>query len=70
MFEIRAACRQGFSKNEPVSREARLCELTGKRVRFHADRGRDLHDFPLGVILGVACLAESLSHCIGYTRFK
>jgi len=26
-------------------------QLTGERVRFHADRGRDLHDFPPGVFL-------------------
>ncbi|HEX5675612.1 MAG TPA: RES family NAD+ phosphorylase [Azonexus sp.] len=38
---------RAFSKKEPVSQEAWLCELGGERVRFRAARGRDLHDFPL-----------------------
>jgi hypothetical protein len=38
-----------FAGNNPVSQEPWLCELTGDRVRFHAARGRDIHDFPLGL---------------------
>jgi len=38
-----------FTGNNPVSQEPWLCELTGDRVRFHAARGRDIHDFPLGL---------------------
>jgi hypothetical protein len=37
------------AKNGPVSQEAWLCELSGERVRFRAARGRDLHDFAIGV---------------------
>lgn len=43
-----------FAGNNPVSQEPWLCELTGDRVRFHAPRGRDMHEFPLGLFqLGV-----------------
>jgi hypothetical protein len=38
-----------FAGNNPVSQEPWLCELTGDRVRFHAARGRDIHDFPIGL---------------------
>jgi len=38
---------RAFAKNEPVTQEAWLCELTGERVCFRAARGRDIHDFPL-----------------------
>lgn len=38
-----------FAGNNPVSQEPWLCELTGDRVRFHAPRGRDMHEFPLGL---------------------
>lgn len=40
---------KALAKKEPVSQEAWLCELGGERVRFRAARGRDLHDFPLGM---------------------
>ncbi|MGE5027922.1 MAG: RES family NAD+ phosphorylase [Betaproteobacteria bacterium] len=40
---------RAFAKKAPVSQEAWLCELSGERVRFRAVRGRDLHDFPLGM---------------------
>ena len=40
---------RALARKEPVSQEAWLCELSGERVRFRAARGRDLHDFPLGV---------------------
>ncbi|OJW74879.1 MAG: hypothetical protein BGO62_14635 [Thiobacillus sp. 65-1402] len=40
---------RALAKPEPVSQEVWLCELTGERVRFRAARGRDIHDFPLGV---------------------
>jgi len=40
---------KAFARKLPVSQEAWLCELSGERVRFRAARGRDIHDFPLGV---------------------
>ena len=40
---------KAFAKKEPVSQDAWLCELSGERVRFRAARGRDLHDFAIGV---------------------
>jgi len=40
---------KALARKDPVSQEAWLCELDGERVRFRAARGRDLHDFPLGV---------------------
>jgi hypothetical protein len=40
---------KALAKKAPVSQEAWLCELTGERVRFRPARGRDIHDFPLGV---------------------
>jgi hypothetical protein len=40
---------KAFAKKEPVSQEAWLCELSGEHVRFRAARGRDLHDFALGM---------------------
>lgn len=38
-----------FAGKNPVSQDPWLCELTGDRVRFHAARGRNIHDFPLGL---------------------
>jgi hypothetical protein len=40
---------KAFARKVPVSQETWLCELGGERVRFRAARGRDIHDFPLGV---------------------
>jgi hypothetical protein len=40
---------RAFARKDPVSQEPWLGELTGDRVRFHAARGRDIHDFPLGM---------------------
>jgi len=38
---------KALAKMEPVSQEARLCELSAERVRFRAARGRERHDFSL-----------------------
>jgi hypothetical protein len=40
---------RAFSRKQPVSQEAWLCELGSERVRFRAARGRDIHDFPLAL---------------------
>ena len=39
-----------LARKKSVSQEAWPCELSGERVRFRAAPGRDLHDFPLGVL--------------------
>lgn len=40
-----------FTKVEPVSHTAWLCELSGERVRFLAVHGKAMHDFPIGLFL-------------------
>lgn len=40
---------RALARPDPVSQDAWLCELSGERVRFRAARGREVHDFPLGL---------------------
>lgn len=40
---------RAFARKAPVTQEAWLCELTGEHVRFLQARGRDFHEFPLGL---------------------